>query len=154
MCLCLCCFFFKQKTASELRISDGSSDVCSSDLLPYGLWIERDLSFKTTFPLTIWAEWARRAGSILWAETLLRRASQTGEDPDLPHRSSEPDGGCCAGGALRRQPGTRSANPGKSDGPALTRNMSMTLAIIDRDTLPLSRHHITHRKKNPNGYHT
>src|SRR3546814_5126365 len=28
---CLC-FFFKQKTAYELRISDWSSDVCSSDL--------------------------------------------------------------------------------------------------------------------------
>src|SRR3546814_17243270 len=30
-------FFFKQKTAYELRISDWSSDVCSSDLrvLPY-----------------------------------------------------------------------------------------------------------------------
>src|SRR3546814_13110351 len=27
-------FFFKQKTAYELRISDGSSDVCSSDLTP------------------------------------------------------------------------------------------------------------------------
>src|SRR3546814_13347570 len=27
-------FFFKQKTADELRISDVSSDVCSSDLLP------------------------------------------------------------------------------------------------------------------------
>src|SRR3546814_2135485 len=26
------CFFFKQKTAYEMRISDGSSDVCSSDL--------------------------------------------------------------------------------------------------------------------------
>src|SRR3546814_14892490 len=26
------CFFFKQKTAYELRISDWSSDVCSSDL--------------------------------------------------------------------------------------------------------------------------
>src|SRR3546814_6080908 len=26
------CFFFKQKTADELRISDWSSDVCSSDL--------------------------------------------------------------------------------------------------------------------------
>src|SRR3546814_8988041 len=26
-------FFFKPKTAYELRISDGSSDVCSSDLL-------------------------------------------------------------------------------------------------------------------------
>src|SRR3546814_7980667 len=25
-------FFFKQKTAYEMRISDGSSDVCSSDL--------------------------------------------------------------------------------------------------------------------------
>src|SRR3546814_5955341 len=26
------CFFFKQKTSYELRISDWSSDVCSSDL--------------------------------------------------------------------------------------------------------------------------
>src|SRR3546814_7292668 len=26
------CFFFKQKTAYEVRISDWSSDVCSSDL--------------------------------------------------------------------------------------------------------------------------
>src|SRR3546814_10257750 len=30
----LFCFFFKQKTAYEMRISDWSSDVCSSDLLP------------------------------------------------------------------------------------------------------------------------
>src|SRR3546814_8214618 len=29
-------FFFKQKTAYELRISDWSSDVCSSDLLRRG----------------------------------------------------------------------------------------------------------------------
>src|SRR3546814_10584808 len=28
-------FFFKQKTAYEMRISDWSSDVCSSDLLLY-----------------------------------------------------------------------------------------------------------------------
>src|SRR3546814_2583087 len=28
-----CFFFFKQKTAYEMRISDWSSDVCSSDLL-------------------------------------------------------------------------------------------------------------------------
>src|SRR3546814_4960272 len=27
-------FFFKQKTAYEMRISDWSSDVCSSDLAP------------------------------------------------------------------------------------------------------------------------
>src|SRR3546814_16279813 len=35
MILCLLCgifFFFKQKTAYEMRISDWSSDVCSSDL--------------------------------------------------------------------------------------------------------------------------
>src|SRR3546814_2250091 len=39
LCLCvssrfwiLCVFFFKQKTAYEMRISDWSSDVCSSDL--------------------------------------------------------------------------------------------------------------------------
>src|SRR3546814_20574606 len=29
----MCFFFFKQKTAYELRISDWSSDVCSSDLV-------------------------------------------------------------------------------------------------------------------------
>src|SRR3546814_10758863 len=37
-CLCLAesvvFFFFKQKTAYEMRISDWSSDVCSSDLPP------------------------------------------------------------------------------------------------------------------------
>src|SRR3546814_3405350 len=37
LCVTLCSiglfFFFKQKTAYEMRISDWSSDVCSSDLL-------------------------------------------------------------------------------------------------------------------------
>src|SRR3546814_15207816 len=42
LCMCCCIFFFKQKTAYEMRISDWSSDVCSSDLftetsLPAGL---------------------------------------------------------------------------------------------------------------------
>src|SRR3546814_1899677 len=31
-CVFVCVFFFKQKTAYEMRISDWSSDVCSSDL--------------------------------------------------------------------------------------------------------------------------
>src|SRR3546814_2567588 len=37
----MCFFFFKQKTAYELRISDWSSDVCSSDLIPVArkLWL-------------------------------------------------------------------------------------------------------------------
>src|SRR3546814_5945327 len=44
-CCCLCFFFFKQKTAYEMRISDWSSDVCSSDLLSNGaLWrVVRDV---------------------------------------------------------------------------------------------------------------
>src|SRR3546814_10631354 len=32
LCVICCFFFFKQKTAYEMRISDWSSDVCSSDL--------------------------------------------------------------------------------------------------------------------------
>src|SRR3546814_6406456 len=41
-------FFFKQKTAYELRISDWSSDVCSSDLAPdrafHRLAVHRDFA--------------------------------------------------------------------------------------------------------------
>src|SRR3546814_8995601 len=33
-------FFFKQKTAYEMRISDWSSDVCSSDLLQGAVFME------------------------------------------------------------------------------------------------------------------
>src|SRR3546814_3161343 len=41
MCLCYAFFFFKQKTAYEMRISDWSSDVCSSDLKAVRLQIVR-----------------------------------------------------------------------------------------------------------------
>src|SRR3546814_5645449 len=34
-------FFFKQKTAYEMRISDWSSDVCSSDLLGHCLIVPK-----------------------------------------------------------------------------------------------------------------
>src|SRR3546814_5958259 len=37
MCVCLICCVFKQKTAYGMRISDWSSDVCSSDLPAIGL---------------------------------------------------------------------------------------------------------------------
>src|SRR3546814_17260504 len=40
-------FFFKQKTAYEMRISDWSSDVCSSDLAPGGVTIELDAHHST-----------------------------------------------------------------------------------------------------------
>src|SRR3546814_5989907 len=41
-CVVLCFFFFKQKTAYEMRISDWSSDVCSSDLLVARLRVAAD----------------------------------------------------------------------------------------------------------------
>src|SRR3546814_16166673 len=43
MYLCFVFFFFKQKTAYEMRISDWSSDVCSSDLddaLDLAQWLQ------------------------------------------------------------------------------------------------------------------
>src|SRR3546814_8659443 len=39
----VCFFFFKQKTAYEMRISDWSSDVCSSDLLDSGVHLNEDV---------------------------------------------------------------------------------------------------------------
>lgn len=47
--------------------------------LPFALRIERDLGFEGLVPLSDWADWARRAGSIIWAETLLRRAARDGQ---------------------------------------------------------------------------
>src|SRR3546814_1116853 len=53
-----CVFFFKQKTAYELRISDWSSDVCSSDLAQQvaalAQKIEQDARQR--------AEWTAQAG--------------------------------------------------------------------------------------------
>lgn len=40
--------------------------------LPFGLGIERDAGFATEHPLSVWADTARRAGSILDFQTLLR----------------------------------------------------------------------------------
>lgn len=48
--------------------------------LPFGLRIERDLHFATDLPLADWAAWARKAGSILSTEALLRRARDTASD--------------------------------------------------------------------------
>src|SRR3546814_16143270 len=62
-CSCWCVlyllffFFFKQKTAYEMRISDWSSDVCSSDLLLAGAtWVGNrrwDLRFRSGETLSL-----------------------------------------------------------------------------------------------------
>src|SRR3546814_2733627 len=60
-------FFFKQKTAYEMRISDWSSDVCSSDLSGLG----RDHPFAGTgnrqSPKAAHIEAARGASRPCWA---------------------------------------------------------------------------------------
>lgn len=57
--------------------------------LPFGLRIERDIAFERRHRLSVWAAWSRRAGSILWAETLLRRAAP-GADPDTDENGPPP----------------------------------------------------------------
>jgi hypothetical protein len=41
--------------------------------LPFGLGIERDMGFESLHPLSLWADTARRAGSILAAQQILSR---------------------------------------------------------------------------------
>jgi hypothetical protein len=43
--------------------------------LPFGLRIERDLSFASDQPLSVWAETAHRLGSLISTEALLRQKS-------------------------------------------------------------------------------
>src|SRR3546814_5518516 len=54
-CVCLRSFFFffKQKTAYEMRISDWSSDVCSSDLLSLAIG-RRGQNVRLASQLTGW----------------------------------------------------------------------------------------------------
>ena len=84
--------------------------------LPFGLTVERDLFFASRHPLSVWADAARSAGSILWAERLLgsidaehRRNAAEGErllrhgdpqtcdpavnggNPPAPHKPSDPN---------------------------------------------------------------
>lgn len=59
--------------------------------LPFGIGIgiERDEGFATVHRLSTWAAWSHRAGSIIAAETLLRRAQsqangRAANDDELP----------------------------------------------------------------------
>src|SRR3546814_4622778 len=54
-------FFFKQKTAYELRISDWSSDVCSSDLpVKLPLFVNAQLGFAAVYLLADYDDIARK----------------------------------------------------------------------------------------------
>jgi len=51
--------------------------------LPFGLGIERDIGFATTVRLSVWADTARRVGSILQAQAIIRRI-ESAPVPEIP----------------------------------------------------------------------
>ncbi len=57
-----------------------SLDELTSITLPFGMGIERDILFTGDFPISVWAEAARKAGSIRAAERILYRAAQPRRD--------------------------------------------------------------------------
>src|SRR3546814_7056656 len=79
---CVCClgvvFFFKQKTAYEMRISDWSSDVCSSDLI--ALARAPDLVEAGAHRLV---DLLRRVGFMVIAEPDMVRARELEVDVDV-----------------------------------------------------------------------
>src|SRR3546814_3831004 len=84
--LLLCFFFFKQKTAYEMRISDWSSDVCSSDLpkvVPTGTGAGKRAG------LTAFAQERerRRGAAELPAARGTPPPKNGGESNDLPRKS-------------------------------------------------------------------
>ena len=57
--------------------------------LPFGLRIERDLMFASDQPLSVWADTARRTGSIIHAEASFRAAARRSQ---LPPTAPDKDG--------------------------------------------------------------
>ncbi len=51
---------------------------------PFGLGIERDVLFEGEFPLSVYAEAASRAGSLVEGERILRRGSARGASTPSP----------------------------------------------------------------------
>lgn len=60
--------------------------------LPFGLRIERDIGFSTTASLSVWADTARRAGSIQQAQFLIWRI-ESAPVPELPTDPEDGKGG-------------------------------------------------------------
>src|SRR3546814_5717621 len=70
-------FFFKQKTAYEMRISDWSSDVCSSDLAAEAEALAKRLTlYRLRRPITI----EPAGGAVHWAV----EGAEGVPDPRLP----------------------------------------------------------------------
>jgi hypothetical protein len=62
------------------ELGNFSLEELTSIRLPFGMGIERDILFAGDFPISVWAEAAREAGSIRAAERILHRAAQPPRD--------------------------------------------------------------------------
>src|SRR3546814_2002261 len=82
--MCVFFFFFKQKTAYEMRISDWSSDVCSSDLgaepaADRAVGAAGLAGFKNSLKLVEQKRWAEAAANMMlskWAKQTPERAAR------------------------------------------------------------------------------
>src|SRR3546814_10070950 len=68
VCYVWCVFFFKQKTAYDMRISDWSSDVCSSDLAA-SFNVQDPLAKRYSFDT--WQQGGRDSAPLLDVEATL-----------------------------------------------------------------------------------
>ncbi|HKX80565.1 MAG TPA: DUF2958 domain-containing protein [Novosphingobium sp.] len=60
--------------------------------LSFGLGIERDIGFSTSISLSVWADTARRAGSIIQAQSIIWRI-ESAPVPELPTDPERGKGG-------------------------------------------------------------
>lgn len=58
-----------------------SLEELSSVRLPFDMGIERDVLFETDLPISVWADAARRAGSIRAAERIIATAGRDRTEP-------------------------------------------------------------------------
>src|SRR3546814_14844354 len=83
-----CFLFFKQKTAYEMRISDWSSDVCSSDLPHvFHTALSRAMRADALVQFLVWKKWTDlfllagdTAGDQAYAEAIHRAAKKFGAE--------------------------------------------------------------------------
>src|SRR3546814_5304929 len=122
--LCIIVFFFKQKTAYDMRISDWSSDVCSSDLLDHAV-ADVDALRKAVAaedqrgavdrgdarPVGAFDEIERTGDGRAFGDILVRlrrRGRDIVDDPDVEARIS--DGAVAVGDGDRKSPRLNSSH--------------------------------------------